>query len=594
MTTIKIQSNPNKELLEINDYVLKKFIKESLLYFVQIPEEVIFSKKVIYKSGISTSGKFWEYWKRDKNLIKGYGFVVSKSNEDNRFYIFFKDIILDSDIREEYKEVDIYKSDFYKKLNNDKEKEIVSPWSIIDDSTSINNKIEIDNESTILKNTSILYDWQQNPVKHVLQVLQKNKSVLDASETGTGKTVIALGVMRELEFPFIVVCPKVVITSWKRWCKEFNLNPLLITNYEQIKLGKTEFYKIQYTNTEKNLKFDRKWIVPENTVIIFDEAHKTKNYQTGNSKLLQDASKQDIYTYLLSATIGENPLKLRAAGETLRLFLNYAKWAAARGVWGTEFLNTEKNINNIHKDIFGTNKGLRVGRDILESKLPMEKIEVIYHKFDNSNKIKKEYDELQSKVLDLQNVKSYKEKSGAMLAARMKARQAIELYKIPDIVELTENAIEEGNSVVIFVNFSDTIDELSKRLKTKCIVDGKHNNRQESIDDFNSGKSKIILVNIKSGGVGLSLHDTIGNAPRISYINPCDSAQDLKQALGRIFRVGGKSRVIQNLLFAEETIEESIGKNVKDKINNINGINDGDLAESFLKGYFNTSSVVTN
>jgi len=54
------------------------------------------------------------------------------------------------------------------------------------------------------------------------------------------------------------------------------------------------------------------------------------------------------------------------------------------------------------------------------------------------------------------------------------------------------------------------------------------------------------------------------------------SAQDLIQVLGRIHRAMGKTDCEQLIIFCKNTIEESIGNVIKEKINNIRFFNDGE------------------
>jgi superfamily II DNA or RNA helicase len=131
--------------------------------------------------------------------------------------------------------------------------------------------------------------------------------------------------------------------------------------------------------------------------------------------------------------------------------------------------------------------------------------------------------------------------------------------------------------VAIFVNFTKTIELLSSKLNTRCIIWGSQTiaERGKSIDDFCSDKSRIIICNIQSGSAGISLHDTHGKYPRVSIISPTWSAQDLIQVLGRIHRAMGKTDCLQQLIFCKGTIEESVGNIIRQKITNIRSFNDG-------------------
>jgi SNF2 family DNA or RNA helicase len=121
------------------------------------------------------------------------------------------------------------------------------------------------------------------------------------------------------------------------------------------------------------------------------------------------------------------------------------------------------------------------------------------------------------------------------------------------------------------------------KLKTKCCIRGSQQGpkgeveRQRCIDDFNADKEHVIVCNIKAGGVGVSLHGTPTSRMRMSIICVTDSAQDAKQALGRVWRAKG-AKSIQKFFFAAGTIEESdIMPNMRSKIDRIDTLNDGDL-----------------
>jgi SNF2 family DNA or RNA helicase len=116
-------------------------------------------------------------------------------------------------------------------------------------------------------------------------------------------------------------------------------------------------------------------------------------------------------------------------------------------------------------------------------------------------------------------------------------------------------------------------------LHTDSIVYGEqtYENRIRIIEDFQSNKTNIIILNIKAGGVGISLHDVYGGHPRISIISPTWNSIDLVQAMGRIHRAGGKTKSLQRIIYVANTVEERIAEKLKTKLKNINSINNGDL-----------------
>lgn len=183
--------------------------------------------------------------------------------------------------------------------------------------------------------------------------------------------------------------------------------------------------------------------------------------------------------------------------------------------------------------------------------------------------------------------------AGSALAAIIYARMKIEMLRVPTFVDMAQALLDEGHSVPIFVNFTESLLTLAEKLGTTCLIHGKQtlDERDRVIADFNADRSRIIICNTRSGGVGISLHDTIGDHMRVSLISPSWSAQDIIQVLGRTFRANGKTPVLQRLIYAKDTVEEQVCKNIKGKINNIAILNDGDTESYKIEGLTTDSGV---
>jgi superfamily II DNA or RNA helicase len=145
---------------------------------------------------------------------------------------------------------------------------------------------------------------------------------------------------------------------------------------------------------------------------------------------------------------------------------------------------------------------------------------------------------------------------------------------------MVETALEDGMSVALFVNFSETVRALSKRLNTNCIVWGenKGDERDNNISKFQADEERVIILNSAAGGAGVSLHDLHGNYPRMALISPHPSAVVLKQCLGRVWRADGKTKSLQRIIFCANTEEEGVCDKLKIKLNNLDLLNDGDLS----------------
>jgi len=238
----------------------------------------------------------------------------------------------------------------------------------------------------------------------------------------------------------------------------------------------------------------------------------------------------------------------------------------------------------VHDKIFPSYASrMKVRDQEVQNLFPTSDIQAKCYPMDNAAEIERQYEHIE-REMNLLRVKQ--ESSKNALSRILYARMQIEQLKIPTLVKEAKNYLLEGKSVAVFVNFSETMNTLSKELNTTCMIHGKQTlkQRDDSIQSFNTDKSRIILCQIQSGGVGISLHDTLGKYARVSLISPTWSAQDILQVLGRIYRANAKTATEQRIVFCEGTIEEKICQNMSKKITNIAQLNDGDLLSHQIEG----------
>jgi hypothetical protein len=410
--------------------------------------------------------------------------------------------------------------------------------------------------------------------------------------TITHNTYVACATARELKMDILVVCPKAVMESWKRViCKHFKMRDQLvdIINYEQLRIGKKDSQIASFVKNRRTHREKFTWKIPKNTLIIWDESQKLKNWKTQNSKTCIEAFKAGYKMLFCSATNATNPLELRTVGTCLQLFKgakDYYLWCYEHGVgkgrFGLEFTTDmktrQKVLKKLHHDIF-INRGVRLCRDTIPDFPESEIIAECYNMDDSDvKKINQFHREMDVELKRL--AKNIVKDKASELTAILRARQKIELVKVPLIVDMVEEGIEDGMSVVIFVNFTETLQALAKRLNTKCIFDGKTPDkvRQQNVDDFQEDKERIILVNAQSGGAGLTLGDVTGKHPRLSLISPSYSAIVMRQVTGRVWRESSKTKSIQKIIFVAGTVEEQVCDSVKTKLSNLDLLNDGDLS----------------
>ena len=448
-----------------------------------------------------------------------------------------------------------------------------------------------------------LLEYQQEHTNNIIRILNNNNACLDASDTGTGKTYSAIASCVLLNLRPIIICPKSVISTWKNVSKYFDLKDPIIVNYETIKRGKiydknfdkikADFIKIH--RNDKNIidkidfDFDHSKIIKDkNIIFIFDEAHRCSNLESDNCLLLISAKNTKIKLLILSATISDYPEKFKPffyilnfidPNQVKNMNIDYKKYIYIVDKW----INRDyKPMVRIHNMLY-PDRASRVRIDILGDMFPQTQINAIPYTMSKQRvlEIEKEYKKLAIELDQIKNKKDSDKINNKInpLTLTMRAHQQIEILKIPTFIELANDFLQNKFSVVIFVNFTQTLKTIADMLHTDSIIYGEqtYEDRMRIIDDFQTNKTNVIILNIKAGGVGISLHDMHGGHPRISLISPTWSSLDLVQALGRIHRAGGKTKSLQRIIYAANTVEERIAEKLKLKLQNINSINNGDL-----------------
>ena len=441
-----------------------------------------------------------------------------------------------------------------------------------------------------------LFPKQLEVADRFIRLHKNNRHTLDSSDVGTGKTVVAAYMAKELGLPVGVICPKAVIPAWDRELIEMGVEPEFVLNYEKLRTGKTPFVK-------KKGKRSMKWGLPDNTLVLVDEVHKCKGPYTQNAQLLISLVTQRFHVHAMSATAAEDPTEMRALGYMLGLhFLNnqpcsWTAWMGSYGCyqdhWGKWHSGSREHLKKLHERIYEDVKhedafpNINWPGDKNYARAAKLRIEDFPHSFKNTrvfvepvecknaNRILEAYESL---GVTPAVVEEYIETgtvtdSAHTLVNILRARQLAESFKVPCLADMARDYVAQGMSVVLFVNFRETADALCESLGCSSVVGGQSiEQRQEVIDGFQEDRLHTLVVNIAAGGTGLSLHDTRGKRPRISLISPTFSAKEHLQALGRIHRNGAKSDAIQKILVAADSVEEDVLKSIKRKSANLRAL----------------------
>lgn len=345
--------------------------------------------------------------------------------------------------------------------------------------------------------------------------------------------------------------------------------------------------------------------------VIFDEGHRCGGMDSLNADMLIAAKRQGIKVLVLTATAGFNPLNFRALGYMLdwhgldkdvlasvgtpglgpmqhRIRPNFYKWASKLGCrrdprfrgfkWMVSAVEQAEIMVELREKIIPA-RGVRVRSEDIPG---FPKCNIQPELYDVTSP--EQFDKLYEQVREAQEALKLRRQDDVApdspLTKILRARQEIELLKVPIAAEVGQDYLDKGFSLVLFVNFRQTIEELQKLFPAARVIDGSPESlklRQESIELFQRNELNILLVNVAAGGECLSMQDLDGLHPRVGLVMPNPSATKMRQLFGRLPRDGGKSAAEYRVLLAAKTVETSIHRSLRAKLDNLDALNDADL-----------------
>jgi SWI/SNF-related matrix-associated actin-dependent regulator 1 of chromatin subfamily A len=202
----------------------------------------------------------------------------------------------------------------------------------------------------------------------------------------------------------------------------------------------------------------------------------------------------------------------------------------------------------------------RLKEDILD--LPDKIITPIYLKLKS-----RDYEELMGEYYRWFDQSNESGSLTVQFSKLMKVRQVIAEEKIKNTCEIAENIVEQGKKVIIFTNFTDTLNQITEHFgKSAVKLDGSMSKqeRQKAVDRFQEDeKIQVFVGNIKAAGVGITL--TAAEAVIMNDLSFVPS--DHSQAEDRAYRYGQKNNVLVYYPIFENTIESIIYDILQNKKN---------------------------
>jgi SNF2 family DNA or RNA helicase len=401
------------------------------------------------------------------------------------------------------------------------------------------------------------------------------------NEQRTGKTPTTLKLLEaERHEKIIIICPASLVLNWKKEVETWTSLKAFAVNGTKTKrtntYGAWTLRKGCLILSKDTAKADVDLLSKfSNYALVVDEAHFLRNYKSQQSKAVFQLGKNASKRLALTGTPAVNK------GDDLYGILHFlypsrfsSYWAFVEryfkvwdSPWGVKEVSGYKRKEEL-QEILDLISVQRKRSEVMQW-VPPKQYQTIPLKMDS--KQRKAYDEM----LHMFTVEEADLDAPSVLAQLTRLRQiclAPELLNIAApsakeqfILEWLENNPNE--QVIIFSNFSSYLKKLALKIAKQkgtiseigvIIGETPKQQRQSVVDNFQSGKYKVILANIQAAGVGL----TLDKASTVIFLDRAYTPSENAQAEDRIVPTTENSN--QDCMIIDVVCENSIDEHIND------------------------------
>lgn len=487
------------------------------------------------------------------------------------------------------------------------------------------------------------YNFKTNPFKHQLEGIEygltHDKWLLsDSMGTGKSKIVIDIADIRKVKHCLVICCKNGLKWNWKNQVEIHsyqncyilgqkrthngivigsnakrlddlnnidNLPRFIITNIETLKYRIPTGEKIE-RKVKGKLKLTDRYSYPitdklielcslgKIDMIATDEAHRLRNEDTEGAKQILKIH-SPIQIAITGTPVINSPLdifmSLKWLGYEDRTFGSFKYYYCKLGGYNSKEIIGYKHLEEI-TDILNNMMLRRLKENVLD--LP-DKLFVNDY-VEMSSKQEAVYKEVKGELL--KNIDRIR-KSNNPLTEFTRLRQAtgytgilsstIKLSaKLDRMEEIVEDAVYNGDKVVIFSNWTKITDEVFERLKryNPAVITGDTKDSDIPIEEqrFQEDEScKVMIGTITKMGEGYNL--TASSV--VCFIDEPWDMETKKQAIDRCHRIGSTKKLTVYTLLTKDSIDERVHSLVerKGEMSNILIDGDSDMDKNTLISY---------
>jgi hypothetical protein len=398
-------------------------------------------------------------------------------------------------------------------------------------------------------------------------------------------------------FPTLIVAPLVTLQNWQREIEKFmkrksrngrivddeTPTSTIIRVGKSEDLGKYDFYIINYELLFKRYKDLAKLNI---RTIVCDEVQNLRSKTTQKYQAIKKLSALESVKYRVG--LSGTPIYNRGSEiwpivdilrpgllGSFKEFCEYFCYINEKGKAIVLENKRESLRNMLQKHVMLRRKKTDVLSELKEKIRYKEIIDadIAYY----NNELAKIWQKLENERKEAQTAF---DASTAYQRAIQSERQAAGVAKLPHVINFVKNIMEIEESVVVFCHHKAIHSLLHQSLaefRPSSIIGGQTDkDRQQQIDSFQNGDTKLMIAGLRAGNVGINLT----RARYVIFAELDWSPAIHLQAEDRLHRIGQKSTVFAYYLIGNGTLDEHVAKVLVDKSYEIDAIMDNKV-ESF-------------
>jgi SNF2 family DNA or RNA helicase len=425
----------------------------------------------------------------------------------------------------------------------------------------------------------VIPDFLMDHQKKVLAVCAKRDRFGIYHDTGTGKTLETLEIIRHHNVKTLVVCPLSLIEG--AWMQETRdkypgmetSNLWVAKKKSPVALDKALEKKLCIINYEAFRTIDKKLAGAGFEMVVLDESARIKSPKSSTAKKVIDFCDNVKYIYLLSGVPAPNGIEdywtqMRILDPLLwgKSFYKFrTKYFYSSGYGGYTWAIKPGYKEKLRSDIATVAEYVNKA-DVLDLPERTDSMRV----FQLSSEERKHYKNIKSNLLTILD-DGEAITSPSAVTAIMKLRQLssgflldegavheIGKSKINELMQLLEDI--GSKQVIIWIQFKHEAETVKSTLGKAGYNSGilnstaTENEKQEYLKDFKCGKLQYIICHPKSVGYG----HTLTNCSESVYYSCGYSYDDDYQSRDRIYRYGQQEKCSYYYLIAAGTMDKPI------------------------------------